>query len=195
MKSYFSLLLISLSILLSQCISENEVTPEKVDYDAESIKLMTEIAPQIIGKWDLKQVAINTQSYNGMQRLAGITKDTVFRDFATLDIRKALIPSSSPQDFRHPDFEATIEFRGKSYPASFTLMANGERVIENKGPQAFFLFQFNHPPGSRTPVAEETFLENLGVMDNYSLELISGQPTMVWKGLNRGVDKIILQRQ
>ena len=58
------------------------------------------------------------------------------------------------------------------------------------------MLETNFAVGSRTRDAGETFLVNLGVLgDNYSLELVAGQPTMIWRGLNRGVTRVELRKQ
>lgn len=197
MKGYLYLFLISLSLLFSQCIGEDEFSPERIDYDAESAKLMSEVAPQVLGQWNLQQVQIKIEKKNRyLQGKLNLTKDTIFQNLATLEIRRAAVPARSPDDVRYPSFDGTLQFRGKALPVRLEMRAHPDRVVDKKGPQTLFSFDYDFPPGSRIPQAEEVFLQDLGLMyDNYSLELVSGQPTMIWKGLNRGVDKVVLQRQ
>lgn len=157
---------------------------------------MGELAPQVVGRWTLQQVYIKSQSYNYDQKQLKLTRDTVFQNLATLTVRPASRLRISSADPRHPEFEGTIEFRTKTYPVYFYLRANPERLVNAQGPQAFFNFDYAFPNGTRIPEAEETFLDNLGLVGEvFSLETVSKQPKMVWRGLNRGIDKIELQKQ
>lgn len=201
MKNSLFLGLAVISLLFLQCSQDGgSVTPvtpaPQVDYEKVTIKLMDELAPQLLGRWTLRQVDIKVQSYNVNQKKLQLAKDTVLLNLATLTIRSATQLRMSPQDPRHPEFEGTIEFRGKTYPIGFYLLANAERVVSNKGPQAHLLFEYRFPNGTRIPESEETLLNDLGVVgDNFSLEIVPGQSAMTWRGLNRGVDKIDLQKQ
>jgi len=197
MKIRVSLWLLPISLLFGQCsLDKQEDAAPAINYDQASITLMEKVTPQLVGNWELRQVNIKIQSYNQDQKKLGLTQDTVFRNLATMVIRTATVPRSNPRDARHPDFEGSISYQGKTYPIYFRLIANAERVYNDQGPQAFFLLEYNFPMGTRLPEPEETFLDNLGLMgDNYSLELFEGQPRMTWRGLNRGVEKIELHKQ
>lgn len=158
---------------------------------------MTEVAPQVLGKWNLQQVHIKIQKKNAYhQSILRLTRDTVFQNLATLEIRRAAVPALSPDDVRYPTFDGTLLFRGKALPVRLEMRAHHDRVVDKKGPQALFSFDYSFGTGSRVPQPEDMFLDDLGLTgDNYSLELVAGQPTMIWQGLNRGVDKVVLQRQ
>jgi hypothetical protein len=190
------LFLMGLILVFSQCTNRDEVTPEKIDYDEESAKLMKEVAPQVLGQWNLQQVHIKIQKKNEYhQSKLRLTRDTVFQNLGTLEIRRAAVPAFSSDDVRYPAFDGTLHFRGKALPVRLEMRAHHDRVVEKIGPQALFSLQYSFGVSSRSPQPEDMFLDDLGLIhDNYSLELVTGQP-MIWRGLNRGVEKIILQRQ
>ncbi len=155
---------------------------------------MEEIAPQVEGNWILRQTHVNFQVYkvNNNNKI-GLTKDTIFQNLATLTIAKASPSRFSPPQARYPDFEGSIQYAGKTYPIQFYLIANSEQVGSHKGPHAFFLFGYNFPVGVHTTEAEERFLQDIGLIgENFSLEVIEGQQMLIWKGLNRGINKIEL---
>lgn len=190
------LALFALLNLLSWGCSPNEpVAPAKVDYDQASRQLMQELAPQIVGQWNLRQVQIRFKNESGQRELK-ITKDTTFQNLATLRITPAKIPRSSPIDTRRGEYDGTISYGGKTYPISFDMLANPEWIVSKKGPQTFFLFGYHFPNGSHITEPEENFLQNVGLVgDNFSLEVVSGEPKMIWRGLNRGVERIDLIKQ
>ncbi|MBC6610679.1 hypothetical protein H8B15_07080 [Hymenobacter sp. BT507] len=202
MKNYLHLSLLATALCFTQCTKE-EAVPAKpgttakpaINYDQESIKLMNQLTPQMVGDWSLQRVHIKRQSYNSSQSEAGIKRDTVLQELAILSIRQAAVPRTNPKDLRHPDFDCTIQYKGKSYPMHFWLLASAEHVFDKTGPQAFFLLEYNFPSGTRFPEAEETYLKSIGLVDNFSVETTADPNTMTWRGLNRGIDKIELRRQ
>lgn len=190
-------LLFLIGLLLFQCTKVSEVTPAatKIDYDKRSIQIMQEVSPSLLGDWKIRRLAIKAQPYQVGQRELKIVRDTVFQDFATLSIRQGPSRRSIP-DPRYANFEGFLRFRTKTYPVQFELMASPNRIVDNTGPQAIFLLDYNFPPGSHPTEPEEMFLQYIGFMqENFSLEIAAGQPTMIWRGSNRGIDKIELQKQ
>lgn len=195
MKTKFLIFSALIGLLTWQCSPNDPQTPVKVDYDQASSQLMHELAPQIVGRWNLRQVQIKYKNENGQRELK-ITRDTTFQNLATLTIIPAKIPRSSPIDTRRGEYDGTISYGGKTYPISFDMLANAEWIVAKKGPQTFFLFQYHFPNGSRIPEPEENFLQNLGVVgDNFTLELTTDPNMMIWRGLNRGVERIELVKQ
>jgi hypothetical protein len=197
MKYYSLFLLIAVGFGLVQCtLSGPPPDPPRIDYDKESIKLMSELTPQVAGTWNLRQVQIKRQSFNGPQAQLGILKDTVFQNLATLVLYPATKSRSIPRDYRYAEFEGTIQYSGKTYPVYFYLVANASWVVKKTGPQAFFLFDYNFSDGWHQTEVEERFLSDLGLVgDNFLLETTINQPRMIWRGLNRGVSQIDLQKQ
>lgn len=192
-KTSFSLVTLC-SLLFSQCASKEDVKPA-LDYDQASQALMQEVAPQVVGTWKLRQVHV---SYKRGPAHASVplTRDTLFQEFATLLIERATTPRNSPEHPLYPEFRGALTFRGKVLPVFFQLIANPEQVVKQQGPHAFFLFQTDFQIGSRVSWPEENFMENLGLLgENFSLEITPNRPTMVWRGLSRGVDRIELQKQ
>jgi hypothetical protein len=179
---------------LAQCTPDKEVTPA-FDYKKEEIKLMEEVALGLVGRWSFREVEVTYSVHKSMQgNRLGLSKDTTFRNLATLEIQPASIIRNTPKQPQYPEFEGTIQFRGKTYPIYFYLLP-GPRVTSKEGPHAFFLFNYWFPDGMRIPEAEEIYLQNLGLAgENFSLEILPGQQTMIWKGLNRGINKIDLQK-
>jgi hypothetical protein len=154
---------------------------------------MQTVAPQLVGAWTLRQVQVSFQPYNAYQAMLPLRGDTLFQNLATLTLAAAKTPRSARADARYPEFEGHLHFRGQDYPIYLKLLAQPEQVINHQGPQASFLFETNYPVGTRQRDAGEEWLFNLGLLgDNYTLELVAGQPLMRWRGLNRGVSRIDL---
>jgi hypothetical protein len=195
MKTNLIVLFALLNLISWGCSPNDSTTPVKVDYDQASRDLMNELAPQIVGQWTLRTVQVKYKNWAGQHQI-GLTKDTTFQNLATLRIVPAKIPRSSPVDSRRGEYDGTITYGSKSYPVSFDMLANPEWIVSKKGPQTFFLFDYHFPNGSHQTEPEEAFLKNVGLVgDNFSLETTIGQPTMIWRGLNRGIDRIELVRQ
>jgi hypothetical protein len=192
MKTY--LFIASFFIFFGQCTQPESATP-KIDYDKESVRLVSEVAPKLIGQWTLKEVSIRYKKGDYYQSQAQITKDTVFNDLATLTIRSVSKSRFKPVQDKHPEFEGSIRYGTKTYPIYFYLRASDERIVTKTGPQASFLFEYNFPIGARLVEPEEAYLRNIGVVnDTYSVELVDGQPVMIWCGGNRGVNQMRLVR-
>lgn len=188
-------LFVLLTLISWRCSPNDSATPAKVDYDQASRDLMNELAPQIVGRWTLRTVQVKYTNNYGQHQI-GLTGDTTFQNLATLTIVPAKTPRSSPVDYRRGEYDGTITYGSKSYPVSFDMLANSEWIYSKKGPQTFFLFYYHFPDGSHLTEREEAFLENVGLVgDNFSMETTVGQPTMIWRGLNRGITRIELVRQ
>jgi hypothetical protein len=193
MKTYLFITGI-ISLLFGQCTQPESATP-RIDYDKESVKLMSEVAPKLIGQWTLQEVAIKYKKGDYYQSQAQITKDTVLTNVATLTIRNVSKSRFDPPQAKHPEFEGSIQYGTRTYPIYFYLLASTERIVNKTGPQASFLFEYNFPNGSRLVEPEEAYLRNVGLInDNYSVELVDGQPAMIWRGGNRGVNQMRLVR-
>lgn len=194
MKNKSLLLFIAMSFFFCQCSSRTEVSPQ-FDFHQESTKLMKDLTPQLVGEWKLEQLHINYEDHKIYQNnKLGLSKDTVFKDFATLHIELATNQRNPHTQAEHPEFEGFIQYQEKTYPIYFRLIA-GPRVVNPEGPYAFFLLEYNFPVGTRIPEPEEEFLKDAGfVNDNFSLELVQGRPKMIWRGLNRGISKIELRK-
>lgn len=195
MKTKILILSALLSLLNWQCSSTDPVAPTKVDYDQASRQLIKELTPQILGQWILSQVQVKYKSEYGQHQIK-LTKDSTFQNLATLRIIPATIPCSSPIDTRRGEYDGTITYGSKTYPIAFNLLANPEWIASKKGPQAFLLFEFHFPDGSHPTEPEEDFLRNIGLInENFSLETVAGQPSMTWRGLNRGIERIEMVRK
>lgn len=185
-------LLLSTSVWWSACSQRSTPAP-KLDYDQASRALMQTVAPQLVGTWTLRQVQVTRQPLNYYQNLLAIKRDTLFQDLATLTLAPAKTPRQQPADARYPEVEGQLHFRGHDYPVYFQLRAHPDQVVDQQGPQALFLLETNYPVGSRQRDAGEEWLTHLGLLgDNYSLELVAGQPRIYWRGLSRGVSRIDL---
>ncbi|AUD03919.1 hypothetical protein [Spirosoma pollinicola] len=192
MKPTIYFILAAVSILFSQCSGKEE---PKIDFDKASIQLMSELEPQLVDTWKMQKVQINYQPDNYYQKKIPLNRDTTFQDFAILTVESASPARTSPRDLRRGEYNGTLQFRNKTYPIQFDLLANSEWLIDKKGPQASFTFSFNFPPGLRLTESEEEFLNNIGLMnDGYSLNLSADQRTMIWQGYNRGVERIDLKK-
>ena len=195
MKTNVLLFFALLTLLSWRCSPTDSVALVKVDYDQASRQLMKGLAPQIVGQWTLRKVQVKYKNEYG-QRQINLTRDSTFQHLATLTIIPAKIPRSSPVDSRRGEYDGTITYGSKTYPISFDMFANSEWIVSRKGPQTFFLFDYHFPDGSHLTEPEEAFLQNVGLVgDNFSLETIIGQPTLIWRGLNRGIEQVELVRQ
>lgn len=189
------LLLLATGPLFCQCSQAPDAAP-KIDYRQTGITLMQQLTPQLTGTWDLRRVAVKRLPNNYYQDRVGVTKDTVFQNFAVLAIAPAVASRYTPRDPQYGEFEGTLQYAGKAFPVYFALRVADEYASTAQGPQAGFLFEFNYEPGSYPLDLDRQFLTDLGVVgDNFSLETTPGQPSMVWRGLNRGLDRIELQKR
>ncbi|GAB3708504.1 hypothetical protein GCM10027592_43740 [Spirosoma flavus] len=185
---------VMLFLWFSQCSPDYGSTP-KVNADQASIELQNELRPKLVGQWALPRVNLKYQDYNVFQKQLKISKDTSFSDLATITIIPTTQPRTSPRDKRVGEYDGTIRFRNKTYPIQFDLLAYSDWVYSQKGPQGTFLLMYKFPIGSHIPEDEETFLENIGLVgDNFILELTSDPGKMIWRGLNRGLDRIELTK-
>jgi hypothetical protein len=184
--------LLGLTCSLTNCSHEAPPAP-KLDYDQASRELMQTLAPQVVGTWTLRQVQVSFQPHGYGHALVPLRGDTLLQNVATLTLAPAKTPRRVPADARYPEFEGQLHFRGQDYPVYFQLLAHPTRIVDQQGPQAHFLLETNYPVGSRQRDAGEEWLTNLGLLDdNYTLELVAGQPLMHWRGLSRGVSRIDL---
>ncbi|MBB5282758.1 hypothetical protein HNQ92_000879 [Rhabdobacter roseus] len=170
--------------LFSQCSVDRGVIP-KVD-EQTKIEFLKKLVPHITGTWDIKKVHIKRQSspYHAELKL---NRDTTLIDFATL----TLALSSTQYGSEPSRYEGEIRYKAKKYPVQFELIAGPWLYNQKKeGSKAYFLIQYNYPPGSSHLVEnDEYFLEQIGFMlETFSLETMSGP--MIWKGLNRGIEQI-----
>ena len=190
----FSLPLLALVALFAQCAKTSpEAMPKaRVNYDQKSADIVQALSPFVPGTWQLRRLYIKAQSYNTGQKELGLVRDTVFQDFATLVLQPAASGRSVP-DPRYARFSGLLYFRTKTYPVRFEVSASPDRLINDRGPQGTFLLAYNFPVGAHPTAPEEQFLEYLGfINENFSLDVVSGQPTMTWRGLSRGIDRIEL---
>ncbi len=154
---------------------------------------MQAVSPAVVGDWTLRRVHITAHWHNEGQHEMGIARDTVLQDFATLSVQAAPSGNSSG-DPRYQYFTGFLRYHAKTYPVHFELIACPQRVVEGKGPQAFFLFNTNFPVGSRPFDPEEQLLRHLGLIDeDFTLEVMPRQlRTMTWRSLSHGLSRIEL---
>lgn len=193
------LLLLSLITALGFCMAcSRRVDPTPApapSYDEASAALMRKVAPQVVGTWTLAEVHVQFKPgfyFPGAQRFP---RDTVMQQFAKLTVAPAQPSRRSPADPRYPDFEGQLTYGGKTYPVYFMMRAAPDQVVNQKGPLAIFLLEYNFPVGSHPTEAEEQFLRDIGLIeDNFSLELDSTRRTMTWRGLSRSIEHVELRR-
>ncbi len=197
MKNRYSrwLFLLAMGPLFGQCSKAPEAAP-KTDYRQEGITLMQQLKPQLTGTWDLRRVAVKRLNNAYYQIRAGITKDTVFQDFAVLTLAPAVASRYTPRNPQYGEFEGTLQYKSKVFPVYIALRIETEYAQTHQGPQAIFSLDLNREPGSYPLDLDERFLSDVGVLfDNFYLETTPGQPRMVWRGLNRGVDRMEFQKR
>ncbi|TPG65391.1 hypothetical protein [Hymenobacter nivis] len=197
MKNRYSrrLLLLAIGPLFGQCSKAPDAAP-KTDYRQEGITLMQQLKPQLTGTWDLRRVAVMRLNNVSPQISAAVTKDTVFQNFAILNLEPALTSRSTPRDPQYGEFEGILQYNGKTFPVYISLRVTSDYAQTHLGPQALFALDFNRPVGSYPPDADERFLMDLGILQGYFyLETTPGQPSMGWRGLGRSVNRIELQKR
>lgn len=193
MKALSLSLLLATGALFTQCAKTSPEVAPKVDYDRKSAEIVQALSPSLPGTWQLRRLYIKAQPHNTGQKELGLVRDTIFQDFATLSIQPAPSGSTIP-DPRYANFSGFLHFRTKTYPVQFRLGASPERLVYDKGPEGTFVMKYGPAaPGTRPTEPEEQYLTYLGFLnENFSVEVVSGQPTMTWRGLSRGIDKIEL---
>ena len=192
MKIFSLSLLLATGALFSQCARTSPEVAPKVNYDQKSAEIVQALSPSVPGTWQLRRLYLKAQSYNTGQKELGLMHDTIFQDFATLSLQPAPSGRSVP-DPRYASFSGFLHFRTKTYPIRFEVSASPDRLFHDRGPQGTFLLEYNFPVGSHPTEPEEQYLLYLGfIHENFSLEVVSGQPIMTWRGLSRGIDRIEL---
>ena len=178
--------------LSTQCSSSPAEDPApKPTYDELGAAILKEVAPQVAGRWVLDEVHYQRRPL--FQYPPSLPRDTVLYQFATLTVAPVQVPRSSRAG--RPEFEGQLTYRSKTYPIYFSLNASPGRVMQQQGPPAYFLLEYNFPVGSHQTEPEEQFLQDIGLMgENFSLEAEAGQLIMRWQGLNRHLKTIIFRR-
>ncbi len=193
MNNHCKLLLIS-TILGITCLGCAPEAEPKVDYEQLTIQMMRDLTPYLIGTWNLREVHVKLRG-PGYKNPLNLTKDSTFRNLATMSIVPATKPRLLPVEGRYKEFEGTIRYGNKTYPIHFSMWP-GYWVYDRKSPQAFLLFSYQFPEGPHITEPEEQFLDDLGLIyENFSLETTIGQPGMKWVGVNRGIDRIDFVKQ
>lgn len=188
-------LLLAAGSIMFECKTKKDVepeveieVPEKIDFDKAAVLLMDTVTKDLTGRWNLAKVEYDIKYPNPA---GSVTKDTTFSDFAVLDIKSV----SRQESAKYPAIKGEILFQGRTYPVQFRLISNAERLVDKKGPQAFMLFEYAFPAGTTIWEKEELFFRNSGLVgENYSIELDSKTKKMIWKGLNRDIKEITMQR-
>jgi hypothetical protein len=186
-----------LGVLLGAC-EVQESTQPIFDKDAKQIEIATFVQKQLLGFWTIETLESDFRTLKeiGCADEAGITKDTIFRNFATLKITE-VIYRSTPVDLRHPTMIGFLYYKNLKIPISFELGSSPEKIFKNSGPENFIFLEYNFPVGVREKPKEERFLEYLGlIQENFSLDLNTiGAKTMIWKGISRGVRQIAFKKK
>ena len=191
MKAFYFPLLATVALFAQCAKTAPEVAPPvRVDHDQKSADIVRALSPSVPGTWQLRRVYLKAQPSNTGQK--ELVRDTVFQDFATLSLQPAGSGRSVP-DPRYATFAGLLHFRTKTYPVRFEVTASPDRLLNDRGPQGTFVLAYDFPVGTHPTEPEEQYLEYLGfINENFSLQVVSGQPAMTWRGLSRGLDRIEL---
>ncbi|WAC11527.1 hypothetical protein [Dyadobacter pollutisoli] len=188
-------LLLAAGSIMFQCKTKKDIepeigieTPEKIDFDKAAVLLMDTVTKDLNGRWNLAKVEYDIKYPNPT---GSVTKDTTFADFAVLDIKSV----SRQESARYPVVKGEVLFQGRTYPVQFRLLSNAGRLVDKKGPQAFMLFEYAFPAGTIIWEKEDLFFRDSGLVgENYSIELDPKSRKMIWKGLNRDIKEITMQK-
>lgn len=165
---------------------------EPIDYQQARLQLLNELRPQFTGSWLMRSVAIK---YARQQNLVdiGIKKDTLFTHLAKL----TMAPVGRLTDSQQDSYKGVIEYNNKAYPVRIELMP-GDWVYDGMGSKAYVSILYDTPEGYLYSIEpERDFLRAVGVVnDNFCVvELTISDKLMIWKGLNRGVERLELVKQ
>ncbi|MDQ6480591.1 hypothetical protein [Dyadobacter sp. LHD-138] len=160
-----------------------------MDFDKGTVQIMDSLVSRMYGRWNLREVEFDIKYSNPT---GSVKRDTIFKDFAKLQINSI----SREEDSRYPVCKGELFLQGKTWPVTFRMMASAERIVKKTGPQAFTLFETNFPTGSRPWKDDEIFFRDLGLTgENYSIEIDYSNNRMLWKGLNRDIKQIFLEKR
>lgn len=178
-------------LILFACQKNNSLPKkEKIDWDKESIALMDSMRPKLLASWKMKSVSV--RPFAPYTSEIGIYKDSILYDFAELDLNQV---NNSGYYQRGNDVLGVIRFKSKRYPVGFRMLANSDRILYKKGPQAVALFEYRFPVGTRITEPEEDYLSNLTLInDNFDIEISSNGKVMIWKGKSRAIKNIRFER-
>ena len=192
------LLLLAIGFGFAQCkqpVAAPDPEPASVTYNRSATKIMTELKPRLIGTWTFQRVRFKPREYSYATELSGLQIDTTQQNLATITLQQALKLRDTPDDPRTPQFDGTIQFRGKTYPIYMRTRANAEQVVKGTGYVAVVYFEFNFPSGPLPNDPEFRFLDAARLSDYYSLEIGADGKTMTWKAFNDGFNRVELQKQ
>lgn len=189
---FFALLL--LAGLSTQCSSdiEPDTIPEPtVSFNDASRAVLRDVTPLVAGTWIMERVQVRRKPYHLYPQT--FPADTVLQQFATLTLKQ--LPFTRADDDLYPEFEGTMTYKTTTYPIAFNLRVNPNHVLEKVGPPALLLFEYGPIP-LHTTTAEETFLQEIGLMsEHFTLEAVKGESTMTWRGQTRHLEQIVLRKQ
>jgi hypothetical protein len=161
---------------------------EKIDFTKSATAIMDNIRPKLYGSWSIKEINLVPAPPSTSE--IGIYKDTTILDLGQLDIYQV---NSSGYNASSNDVTGVIRFDRKVYPVGFRMLATGERVYQNKGPQVFGVFDYRFPVGSQLTEPQENYLRHLNLIgSNFEMETSEDGRTMIWKALGRAVKSMRL---
>ena len=185
------ILYLGLFLALASCKRQAEVPQkEKIDWNKSAISIMDNIRPKLYGSWTIKE--INLVPFPPSTSEIGIYKDTTLINLGQLDINQV---NTAGANQISNDVMGVIRFDNKVYPVGFRMLATGERIYQNKGPQVFGLFEYRFPVGTHLTEPQEDYLRNLNLIgSNFDMEISENGKTMTWRGLGRAIKSMRLQK-
>lgn len=188
MRIVLSNVLLAVILLFGSCDHDDQIVPEKIDFDQSAIMIMDSIRTKLYGRWELKEVHV-APKWSSLQEI-GIKGDTLIKDLAVIEINHV-----DDQGYyrKNNNVSGIIRFRNKIYPVGFKMLATPNRIVDKTGPQVFMLLEFRFPVGTRTVEPEESYLYSLNLInENYTLEISQDGKNMIWEGLNRSIKEVKL---
>ncbi|MBC8111643.1 MAG: hypothetical protein H7Y04_11335 [Verrucomicrobia bacterium] len=147
-------LVMFLGILLGACDFEDDSL--FTDKNKKEVKTANQLQTHLLGDWNIEILEVNASKVrqSASEVSTEIKKDTVFRNFAVLEI-KVVTYRSSPADLRYPTMTGTLYFKNQSIPISFDLYVIAKKDFKDSGIIASTLLTTNYPMGSKQQTKEE----------------------------------------
>ncbi|TAF96259.1 MAG: hypothetical protein EAZ32_09990 [Cytophagia bacterium] len=144
--------------------------------------------------WKIKRVEVKVFPNNGTFREIGISKDTVLTDLAEIRFLRVTYPST-PKMEKYRNCWLSFVYKNQEFDVELPLQAMPEKIFKNQGPMVGFLAEVR-PQGNPSiwPQNKDLdYINKLGFTDNFLLSFEGKQ--MIWKGLNRGLSKVVFERK
>jgi hypothetical protein len=183
-------------VVLFFCVGLGGCAPQEpvLTPTEQTIKFVDELRPLFVGAWRIEQIQLSAERLKTVYNPLNIRKDTLLQDVATVTIGPAVErPYGDPRVLK---LEGNLTFRTIAFPIRISLSPQQNGGI-TKG-TLNLMTNFTELTTTTISPAQSTaigYLQDVGLLtDNFSVDLVPGQPRMTWRGLNRGITSVSLSR-